>query len=234
MDGIHDLGGRHGFGTINREAGGPAGEPVGEPAFHERWEARVFAMVRAAGAAGVIANADQFRHAIERIDPAAYLSHGYYGRWLGGIETLLREAGVVSEADLRARVAELGGDPDTPAAARPAVRPDRVGYAPAAAGSQRALTAAPRFAAGDRVCTHRAGRPGHTRLPGYARGRSGTVIAWHGGWVWPDSNAHGAGENPQHLYTVEFSGEELWGETAEAGTSVTIDLFESYLHGEQT
>lgn len=226
MDGIHDLGGRHGFGAVIREPG--------EPVFHGRWEARVFAMMRAAGAAGAIANADQFRHAIERIDPAAYLSHGYYGRWLGGIETLLREAGVVSVADLRARIGELGGDADAPAAARPADHPDRVGYVPAAAGSQRELTVAPRFVPGDRVRTHRSGKPGHTRLPGYARGRSGTVIAWHGGWVWPDSNAHGAGENPQHLYTVEFTGVELWGEMAEPETSVTLDLFESYLHAEQT
>ena len=64
---------------------------------------------------------------------------------------------------------------------------------------------------------------------GDARGRVGRVIDCHGGWVLPDSNAHGRGENPEHLYTVCFSGEELWGPSAEPATSVNIDLFESYL-----
>jgi nitrile hydratase subunit beta len=111
MDGIHDLGGKQGFGPIARDSN--------EPAFHDRWEARVFAMV-VAGAGGALKNSDQFRHAIERIDPAAYLTHGYYGRWLGGLETLVREAGLVEESAVRAAVARLGGDPDAPAAARPA------------------------------------------------------------------------------------------------------------------
>lgn len=220
MDGIHDLGGRHGFGPVAREAD--------EPAFHARWEAKVFAMMRAAGAAGVVRSADQFRHAIERIEPVAYLTHGYYGRWLGGIETLLREAGVLDEAALRARVQALGGDPDAPAAARPAAHPDR----PAAAGdpgAQRTLQTPPRFAVGERVRTMATGSAGHTRLPGYARGRDGIVIARHGGWVFPDTNAHGLGERPQHLYTVEFAAETLWGADAEPGVSVTLDLFEAYL-----
>ena len=82
---------------------------------------------------------------------------------------------------------------------------------------------------GDAVVTASIGKRGHTRLPGSARGRTGTVAAWHGAWVFPDTNAHGEGEQPQHLYTVSFSGRNLWGETAEANTLVTLDLFESYL-----
>jgi len=88
MDGIHDLGGKHGHGKVEREED--------EPAFHERWEASVFAMSGAAAASGAFNNADRFRHSIERIDPVAYLSHGYYGRWLGGIETLLVESGLLT------------------------------------------------------------------------------------------------------------------------------------------
>jgi len=221
MDGIHDLGGRHGFGTVVREPG--------EPVFHERWEARVFAMMRAAVAAGVVRNADQFRHAIERIDPAAYLTHGYYGRWLGGIETLLLEAGVITAEELAGRVRERGGDPAASAAARPEPDPDRIDYPPAAEGSRRKLRRAARFAPGDGVRTVAFATAGHTRLPAYARGRRGTVLAAHGGWVFPDSNAHGAGEVLQHLYTVEFSGTALWGDAAEPGTAVTLDLFERYL-----
>jgi nitrile hydratase len=224
MDGIHDMGGRQGFGAVLREAD--------EPAFHERWEARVFALVGAAGACGALRNTDQFRHAIERMEPVAYLRHGYYGRWLAGVETLLRESGMVDESEITARVAALGGDPAEPSAARPAPRPDRIGYPPAAPGNRRAIDAAPRFAVGDAVRTAAYGVPGHTRLPGYARGRPGTVLRHHGSWVLPDSNAHGRGEDPRHLYTVEFSGEALWGERAEPGTSVTIDLFEPYLQAD--
>jgi len=221
MDGIHDLGGKHGFGAVIREAE--------EPVFHARWEARVFALMRAASAAGVIRNADQFRHAIERIDPQAYLGHGYYGRWLGGLETLLREAGVVDVADLEAEIAARGGDPRAPAAARPDRQPAHIDYQPAAPGSRREVREPARFTPGARVRTRAAGTAGHTRLPAYARARCGTVIAVHGAWVFPDRNAHGAGEDPQQLYTVEFSGQELWGDEAEPGTSVTLDLFEQYL-----
>lgn len=218
MDGIHDLGGRQGFGPVLRE--------TDEPVFHQRWEAAVFAM---AGASSAGRNVDQFRHAIERIDPVAYLTHGYYGRWLGGIETLLREAGVVDVADIEARVAALGGDPRVSAAARPAELPDRVDYPPAAEGTRRQVESPPGFAMGDRVRTADIGRSGHTRLPAYARGKCGTVTAHHGGWVFPDSNAHGRGEQPQHLYTVAFCAETLWGEEAEPGVVVSLDLFEGYL-----
>jgi nitrile hydratase len=221
MDGIHDLGGKHGFGSVTIEPD--------EPVFHERWEARVFAMLRAAGQAGALRNSDQFRHAIERIDPAAYLTHGYYGRWLGGIETLLVEAGLVSTTEIDARTLALGGHPSDLVAARPASQPDPIRYPPAATHSHRALSEQPRFAVGERVRAAAHAVPGHTRLPAYARGRCGTVIALHGGWVYPDSNAHGHGEQPQHLYTVAFEGAELWGAAAESATRIHLDLFDPYL-----
>ena len=221
MDGIHDLGGKAGFGPVEPEAD--------EPAFHARWEAQVFALMRAAGAAGAYRNADQFRHAIERIRPESYLCDGYYGRWLAGLETLLREAGLLQEEELRARIAALGGDPSRPGGARPAPVPDRVAYPPAEEGNRRAATRPPVFAPGDRIRTAAFGVPGHTRLPAYARGRVGTVTTWHGAWVFPDSNAHGRGEHPQHLYTVVFEGADLWGAAAEPDTAVSLDLFEPYL-----
>ena len=120
MDGIHDLGGKYGFGAIVCEDN--------EPVFHDRWEAKVFAMMRAAGGAGAFCNGDQFRHAIERIDPVAYLTHGYYGRWVGGLETLLVEAGLVDEEDLERRVLATGGAADALVAARPGKSPDLVDY----------------------------------------------------------------------------------------------------------
>jgi len=220
MDGIHDLGGKHGFGRV---AHAPS-----EPAFHERWEAVVFALSGALGAAGVMRNVDQFRHAVERIDPVAYLDHGYYGRWLGGIETLLVEAGMITQREVDDRVERSGGELGR-VAARPSSAPDRIDYAPVGLGAQRPLSASPKFAVGDAVVAQDAPFAGHTRLPAYARGKRGEVTACHGGWVFPDANAHGQGEQPAHLYTVRFPGQVLWGAGAEPGTAVCLDLFEPYL-----
>ena len=76
----------------------------------------------ATGAAGAWKNSDQFRHFVEKIEPAAYLSHGYYGRWLGGAETALVEAGLIESEQLSARVEQLGGSGDDLIAARPQLR----------------------------------------------------------------------------------------------------------------
>lgn len=220
MDGIHDLGGKQGFGSVIREAD--------EPVFHERWEARVCGMALSGGG-GSARNTDHFRHSIERIDPAAYLTHGYYGRWLGGLETRIVEAGILDTAQITRRAMELGATAGDLIAARPSPEPDRIDYRAQEQGNRRIVAAAPRFEVGDRVRTRVHGVPGHTRLPAYARGRTGTVVTWHEGWVFPDSNAHGRGENPQHLYTVAFEGVELWGTEAERGVVVHLDLFEPYL-----
>ena len=225
MDGIHDLGGRQGFGPVLREHN--------EPPFHAPWEAGVYAMA-VFGRHGALANVDRFRHAIERIDPAAYLSHTYYGRWLGGLETLFEEAGLLDGALIDRRMRELGGVAADEPIVR-AARPDSAnaigaGASDAPDGAGRQVAAKPRFRVGEPVLTDAHGHSGHTRLPAYARGKLGEIQALHGGWVFPDTNAHGAGEHPCHLYTVKFSGAELWGEGGDAGTEVCIDLFEPYLH----
>jgi nitrile hydratase len=71
--------------------------------------------------------------------------------------------------------------------------------------------------------------PGHTRLPRYVRGKRGRIAAVYDAYVFPDTNAHDLGEDPQHVYSVAFAGEELWGADAEPGTLVHLDLFEPYL-----
>jgi nitrile hydratase len=83
----HDVGGAEGVGAISREAD--------EPAFHHDWEARVFALNRLLLARRVY-DLDEFRYAIERIEPDAYARASYYERWLVAIETLLREKGVLA------------------------------------------------------------------------------------------------------------------------------------------
>lgn len=220
MDGIHDLGGKQGFGSIAHE--------LNEPAFHERWEAVIHTLTNAAAAAGALKNVDQFRHAVERIDPVAYLDHTYYGRWLGGIENLLVEAGVLTQNEIRNRIGDRGGTHGGRVAARPSAAPDAIGY-DSRDHAARALAVPPKFAVGEAIVTCNIPANGHTRLPAYARGKRGEVTAWHQGWVFPDTNAHGLGEQPTHLYTVRFLGRTLWGDCAEPDTSVYLDLFEPYL-----
>ena len=220
MDGIHDLGGKHGFGAVNPEAN--------ELVFRERWEARVFAMYLQLGG-----NLDRSRHAIERIDPISYLADTYYGRWLGGLETRLVEDGVLSQSEITERARVLGARPDDRVAARPSFTrghlpdekqsPDRLGTA------ERPLETSPRFALDDWVRARITSVEGHTRMPAYARGCIGQVIGLHGGWVFPDRHAHGHGEGAEHLYTVRFATEALWGSGGEEDVELSIDLFESYL-----
>ena len=85
------------------------------------------------------------------------------------------------------------------------------------------------FAVGDAVVTRNLHPPGHTRLPRYARGKRGVIQRLYGAQIFPDTNAHGLGENPQPLYAVRFEARELWGEAAESDQTVSLDLWESYL-----
>ena len=84
MDGIHDLGGRQGFGPIRYSAGAPA--------FHEDWEKRVNALYGMAVRRGIF-NMDEYRHAIERMPPRHYLSASYYERSLTSANPIVRRSG---------------------------------------------------------------------------------------------------------------------------------------------
>jgi nitrile hydratase len=222
MDGIHDLGGMQGFGPVEREEN--------EPVFHTDWEPAVLAMMRAAGSRGVF-NIDEFRHGIERMAPAHYLRATYYEKWLDGIIRVLVEKGVVGAEELAQRLAFFGQHPEAPArAAVPGPLPGRVAADPNWLQDViREAAAVPRFAPGDPVIAREMHPHGHTRLPRYARGKRGAIHCCHGVHVFPDTNAHGQGEQPQPLYSVRFDARELWGESAEPNQAVHIDLWESYL-----
>jgi len=215
VDGIHDLGGMQGFGRTMTPRPGP---PFAEP-----WEGKAFALgllaIRAAGA-----NLHAFRHAIERVPPSDYLS-GYYGRWLLGAQNLLADSGIVGNDEVAARAARLAGrsaeDPPPP-------QPHKPNMASGGPGNLRSVDAPPAFAVGDVVRTRDLDPVGHTRLPRYVRRRTGTVTAIQPAQVFPDSAAHFLGEDPQHVYSVEFGSAELWGPGTEP-FSLTIDLFEPYL-----
>jgi nitrile hydratase beta subunit len=211
MNGIHDMGGLHGFGDVEVEEN--------EPVFHERWESRVFGIAQIAGG-----NIDAGRHSIERLDPVAYLEHGYYGRWLGAMERTLLESGLVTREEIAGRVPRAA-----PERRKDASAGKRASWRPAAASYVREIAAEPAFHIGEPVTTRNYQPAGHTRLPAYARCRRGIVQRLHPAMVFPDDHAHDRGENPQYLYTVRFDGRELWGAEAEPGTVVHLELFESYL-----
>ncbi len=221
MDGIHDMGGMHGFGPVVREKN--------EPVFHARWEPVVMAMTRAMRSDGGV-TLDQFRHAIERMDPPHYLSATYYEHWLESVARTAAESGVTTPAEIQRRSDYFLAHPDAPVSALfDRVRPAHRAAATPIQGVIRTGTTPPRFKPGDKVITRSTRPEGHTRLPRYARGKRGTVHLFHGVHVFPDSNAHGLGEDPQPVYSVRFEGRDLWGESREAPQAVYLDLFERYL-----
>jgi nitrile hydratase len=216
MNGPHDLGGRMGFGPIAPEKD--------EPVFHADWERRAMALTSAMDSIGEW-SLDMSRHANEHIPPARYLALSYYEIWITGLVDLMTTADIVTREEIasgrmvmaakkvrgKLRAEELPailakGDPTT----RPA-------------------TKTPRYAPGDKVRAHNMHPTRHTRLPLYLRGHVGEITRLHGTHVFPDSNAHGEGENPQPLYTVNFTASEIWGAARHPRDRISADLWEPYL-----
>jgi nitrile hydratase len=216
MNRFHDLGGQHGYGSIEWEPD--------EPVFHERWEGRVFGMSLATSSSEGI-NLDATRHRAEQLDPVSYFQNGYYGRWLASLELKLEEEELLADGELdqrlQGKIKPSASETELPAP--PEGNPLRGLHV------IREVDEAPAYAQGQAIRTRNHQPAGHTRLPAYARCRSGVITRVHPAMVFPDTNAHGNGENPQYVYTVEFAGEELWGDSAEPGTFVRLDLWESYL-----
>jgi nitrile hydratase len=220
MDGVHDMGGMHGFGPV----------PDDDAAFHADWERVVYGMDKIVKAERLF-NIDEKRHSIERMDPADYLGSTYFERWLDGMERLLVEKGHVTEAEIasaRERIAEAE-DPD-------AAVPDREDEALVRAVREAFATDSdferegpdPSFAVGDTVRVRNDHPDGHTRCPRYVRRTEGEVVTVHGAHVLPDASAHGE-ERAEPLYSVRFTAAELWGPDRESDDPVHVDLWESYL-----
>jgi nitrile hydratase len=216
MNGVHDMGGMHGFGTVLPE--------LDEPVFHSDWERRLFALTLAMGASGEW-NLDASRFAREDRPPDDYLSKSYYEIWLAGLQHLLAEHDLATENEVTA------GRASEPR--KPVRRILAAGDVPATLGrgdpTNREPARPAMFSVGDRVRAKNINPPTHTRLPRYVRGHIGTVSATHGCHVFPDTNAHGRGEDPQWLYAVSFDGRELWGPETDPTLAVSVDAFEPYL-----
>lgn len=216
MNGVHDMGGMHGMGALIEEKK--------EPVFHERWEARTFGLLFAAGYWGKW-TLDALRHQIERIPPANYLRMHYYEKWITALGELLIESGMATRAEVESRERAEDSPKQNPALTLDKV-PELVEKGAAAS---RNVPAVPRFQKGQRVRARNMHPAGHTRLPRYARAKLGTIERDHGVFVFPDTNAHHLGEKPQHVYSVRFAARELWGEQAAPRDSVYLDLWDDYL-----
>jgi nitrile hydratase beta subunit len=201
MDGLHDLGGKQGFGPVRHTPDAPA--------FHAAWEKRANALYSLAVRRGVF-NMDEYRHAIERMEPRHYLSAGYYERTLTSLATLLVEKGLCTRDELE----RLAGG------AFPLALPGAPGRSNVA-GRER-------FAPGDRVTVRTDHVPGHVRMPGYIRGKTGVVVGESPAYPFPDAHAHGVAALDEPTYDVRFDALELWPDAAEPAF-VHVGVFQSYL-----
>src|SRR5215470_17544028 len=215
MNGMHDMGGMHCFGKIEIEEN--------EPVFHACWERNVLAMQRAMLYAGAW-RIDHSRFAKEQLPPITYLTASYYQRWLLGLEKNVIERGFATAEELKLGHAMTRG-PVLRRKLTVSVLQDvltRPSYF-------RQPQAPALFKPGDRVRTRNIHPKTHTRLPRYARGKLGVVERCQGCHVYPDSVAVDQGDDPQWLYTVVFTGKELWGVDADPTVQVSIEAFEPYL-----
>lgn len=210
MNGIHDMGGMTCFGQIENDQN--------EPVFHDDWERKVLAITIATSS--LFGPLDKRRYVLEKIDPIEYLRCSYYERWLVRLEHSLSELGI----DTQNKSSSYGAKnvATNPNMIERVIREGRP-------SSRKTGRQDLRFSTGDFVRAKNISPTGHTRLARYVRGRRGVIFKSHGTHCFPDTTAHGAGENPQPLYSVRFSAEELWGSESSNHDMLFIDLWEDYL-----
>ena len=201
MDGIHDLGGKEGFGAVRYTRNATA--------FHAPWEVRANSLYAFAVRIGIF-NMDEYRHAIERMEPRHYLTASYYERSLTSLATLCVEKGVVTREELEQRA---GG-------AFPLSSPSAPGRTNVASRQT--------FKAGDKVRVRSDHVPGHVRMPGYIRGKTGVVVGESPVYPFPDAHAHSMESVDEPTYDVRFKAEELWPNAADPAL-VHVGVFQSYL-----
>ncbi len=199
MNGAHDMGGRMGFGPVRPE--------INEPVFHAAWEGRFFALANLFGEHGGW-TLDEDRHACENRPPQEYLSNSYYETWCLALEKLM------AAKKMLVPTRTLG--------------PEKVLSAVMERGSYvRDVSHDAKFHVGGNVRVRNLHSAGHTRLPGYLRGHVGEIVANRGAHVFPDTNAHGNGENPQHLYCVRFKASDVF--ASPSRDTIHADMWEPYL-----
>lgn len=218
MNSTHDMGGMHGFGSVPHIGQ----DPHNHQPFDNQWESRVWGMVQGCTQAKWV-NLDANRHSLEYMPPDLYLNYSYFERWLYGLTTRLLDSKLITLDEVKQGKSSDNSIPRSDARGPETVDPYQY------AEFRQAVPATPKFESGDSVRSHNIHPSGHTRLPRYARDKCGHIVHHHGAHVLPDSNAHGMGENPTHLYTVAFTARALWGPQASAIDTVFVDIWECHL-----
>jgi nitrile hydratase len=216
MNGVHDMGGQQNMGPVQYEKN--------EPVFRAPWEARVDALDRSMRAWRKW-NLDAHRHALELLPPADYLRMSYYERWLNRLVTQIVKYGFVSQEEIDSGKPAAGSTKATPVLTLETSGRWLTRGIPSSVDPK----IRPRFKVQQRVRARNINPIGHTRLPRYARGKTGVIVRDHGVYLFPDTNAHFAEEKRQHVYSVRFAATELWGESASPRDSVHLDLWDDYL-----
>jgi nitrile hydratase beta subunit len=219
MDGVHDMGGMHGFGPVVVEGG--------DQVFHEDWEARTFALHLLVAQRGLGAGPGG-RAVRESMDPVHYLQASYYERWLWSAERRLEAKGTIAPGEVEAMMARLAAGEVPPTRADPALAAATVAQVREVQPGLGVAVGA-RFAPGDRVRVRRMHRHGHTRCPRYVRGAVGVVERVQGTDHLPDLATYGLSTEPEPVYAVAFDSDELWGERDEPPWQVLVDLYDDYL-----
>jgi nitrile hydratase subunit beta len=180
MDGIHDLGGKQGFGRVTYPSA----------PHKKKWRSLVRAL-QGFAVQSHICNMDEFRHAIERMAPRHYMSAPYFERHVTAIATLLVEKGIVTPEELEA-LAEGEFPLSGP------LGPGRLASAPQS------------FALGETVRVKNESISGHVRVPAYIRGKTGTVVHIAPATPFPDAAAHNMQAQIEPTYDVRFRSRDLW------------------------
>jgi nitrile hydratase len=215
MNGVHDLGGMQGFGPITPEKN--------EPVFHAPWEGRLVAIRRALIAEKKIPGT--LRTVIESLPAVDYLSKSYYEHWYEAVVELLVQNRVATQEEIASGKPVKGS-----VKSGPALTPAQAAKLPLQIPQVMLNVEVPeRFASGQKVRARNIHPVGHTRLPRYVRGHVGIIERNRGVQAFPDTNAYGRGQNPQHVYSVRFAARELWGDAASSRDSIYLDLWEGYL-----
>lgn len=224
MNGVFDLAGTDGIGSVV--------VPESEPVFRAEWEKAVFPMFAMCFRAGFF-GVDEFRHGIELIDPVVYLTSPYYEHWVHTVEHYGQKRGILDLDELDRRTEYYLANPDAPLPEH-ADDPELLAFVEAVvkagATAKRDSDAPAAFQVGDLVRVERDAPQGHTRRARYVRGAVGEIVFAHGVFIYPDTAGNGLGEAPEHVYTVRFTAEELWGTGAtHPQDSVYFDVWEPYI-----
>jgi nitrile hydratase subunit beta len=220
--------------------------------FVEEWEKRIFGihvamMALSTHLDGALPDYDMqsvpttFRHewtwghlrmGAEAMNPFDYFKYRYYEKWLGGISAFFVAQGYVGASELDALTASYlaGAAPSLPDRYVPGIDAQVLEYLREGDSPERDAAAVPAFAAGDRVVVRDVHPVDHTRLPGYLRGKAGTVeLVYRKPYAYFFSTGPDGIGPAMPVYSVKFSGDDLWGDMCEPNTTIMADLFEAYL-----